>query len=51
MAVNGLATVGAIASFINYTSQFAVPQRDGQIYNQIQAAWRAERIFETIDED
>ncbi len=53
MAVNGLATVGAIASFINYTRQFGRPLNEmANLYNQIQAAVAgAERIFETIDEE
>ncbi len=52
MAINGLATVGAIASFINYTRQFGRPLNEmANLYNQIQAAVAgAERIFETIDE-
>jgi len=53
MAVNGMATVGAIASFINYTRQFGRPLNEmANLYNQIQAAVAgAERIFETIDEE
>jgi len=52
MAVLGLATVGAIASFINYARQFARPlnQITG-LYNTIQSAIAgAERVFEVMDE-
>jgi len=52
MAVEGLATVGAIASFINYARQFARPlnQITG-LYNTIQSAIAgAERVFEVMDE-
>ena len=51
MAVMGLATVGTIASFINYTRQFGRPLTEiANLYNQIQAAIAgAERVFETID--
>ena len=53
MAINGMATVGAIASFINYTRQLGRPLNEmANLYNQIQAAVAgAERIFETIDEE
>ncbi len=52
MAVMGLATVGAIASFITYTRQFGRPLNEiANLYNQIQAAVAgAERVFEAIDE-
>lgn len=52
MAVQGLATVGTIASFINYTRQFGRPLSDiANLYNTIQAAIAgAERVFEIIDE-
>ncbi|MFN2203961.1 MAG: ABC transporter ATP-binding protein [Caldilineaceae bacterium] len=52
MAVMGMATVGTVASFINYTRQFGRPLTDiANLYNQIQGAIAgAERIFETIDE-
>ncbi len=52
MALQGLATVGAIASFINYSRQFSWPlNRIAQLYNQIQSALAgAERVFEIIDE-
>ena len=52
MAIRGLATVGTIATFINYTRQFGRPLTEiANLYNQIQAAIAgAERVFETIDE-
>jgi ATP-binding cassette subfamily B protein len=52
MALQNLATVGAIASFINYARQFSWPlNRIAQLYNQIQSALAgAERVFEVIDE-
>ncbi|MBV9849697.1 MAG: ABC transporter ATP-binding protein [Armatimonadetes bacterium] len=52
MAVRGLATVGTIASFINYTRQFGRPLNDiANLYNMIQGAVAgAERVFEVIDE-
>jgi ATP-binding cassette subfamily B protein len=52
MAVQGLATVGTIASFVNYTRQFGRPLNDiANLYNAIQAAVAgAERVFEVIDE-
>ncbi len=52
MAIKGLATVGTIASFINYTRQFGRPLNDiADLYNAIQAAVAgAERVFEVIDE-
>lgn len=52
MALKGMATVGTIAAFINYSRQFGRPL--GQIanlYNSIQSAIAgAERIFQIIDE-
>jgi ATP-binding cassette subfamily B protein len=53
MAVRGLATVGTIASFINYTRQFGQPLNQiANLYNLIQAAVAgAERVFEIIDEE
>jgi ATP-binding cassette subfamily B protein len=53
MAIGGLATVGTIASFINYTRQFGQPLNNiANLYNTIQAAIAgAERVFEIIDED
>lgn len=52
LAVQGLATVGTIASFINYTRQFGRPLNDiANLYNSIQSAMAgAERVFEIIDE-
>ncbi|TFG72996.1 MAG: ABC transporter ATP-binding protein [Anaerolineales bacterium] len=52
MVVRGLATIGTIASFINYARQFARPLNQiAQLYNQIQSALAgAERIFEVLDE-
>ena len=48
MAVQGLATVGTIASFISYSRQFGRPLNDiANLYNTIQAAMAgAERVFE-----
>jgi ATP-binding cassette subfamily B multidrug efflux pump len=52
MAVRGLATVGTIATFINYTRQFGRPLNEiANLYNAIQAAVAgAERVFEIIDQ-
>ena len=52
MALRGLATVGTIATFYNYSRRFAAPLRQlGNLYNQIQSAIAgAERIFEVLDE-
>ncbi|MBN1516603.1 ABC transporter ATP-binding protein [Candidatus Sumerlaeota bacterium] len=52
MAVKGLVTVGAIASFISYARQFTMPLNQiANLYNAIQAALAgAERVFEVIDE-
>ncbi len=52
MVVQGLATVGTIASFVNYMQQFSRPLTQmANLYNTIQAAIAgAERIFETLDE-
>ena len=49
----GMATVGTIASFINYTRLFGRPLNDiANLYNTIQAAIAgAERVFEIIDEE
>ena len=53
MAVQGLATVGTIASFITYSRQFGRPLNDiANLYNTIQAAVAgAERVFEIVDEE
>lgn len=52
MAVQGLATVGTIASFVAYTRQLGRPVNEiANLYNTIQAAVAgAERVFEIIDE-
>jgi ATP-binding cassette subfamily B protein len=52
MTLQGLASVGTIATFYNYSRNFARPLRQlGDLYNQIQAALAgAERVFEIIDE-
>ena len=51
MALRGLATVGTIASFINYARQFSRPLNQiAQLYAQIQGAIAgAERVFEILD--
>lgn len=53
LVVNGLATVGILAGFINYTRQFGRPLNEiANLYNTIQAAIAgAERVFEVIDEE
>ncbi|NLG26592.1 MAG: ABC transporter ATP-binding protein [Chloroflexi bacterium] len=52
MTVQGMATVGTIATFINYSRRFASPLRQlADLYNQIQSALAgAERVFEILDE-
>jgi len=52
LVLRGLASVGNIATFVNYSRQFAQPLRQlGDLYNQIQAALAgAERVFEVIDQ-
>ena len=52
MAVQGLATVGTIASFVNYARQFARPLNQvANLYSSIQSALAgAERVFEILDE-
>jgi len=52
MAVMGLATVGTIASFVNYARRFSMPiNQIANLYNTIQSALAgAERIFAVIDE-
>jgi ATP-binding cassette subfamily B protein len=52
MAVMGLATVGTIASFVNYARQFSMPiNQIANLYNTIQSALAgAERVFAVIDE-
>jgi len=53
MTLRGLATVGTIASFINYARQFGRPLNQiAQLYAQIQGAIAgAERVFEILDEE
>jgi ATP-binding cassette subfamily B multidrug efflux pump len=52
MAVQGLATVGTIATFIDYARQFGRPLNQiANLYNAIQGAVAgAERVFEIIDQ-
>jgi ATP-binding cassette, subfamily B, multidrug efflux pump len=51
LALQGMVTVGTIATFINYGQNFINPLRQiANIYNSIQAALAgAERVFELID--
>jgi ATP-binding cassette subfamily B protein len=51
MALRGLASVGTIATFYNYSRKFAAPLRHlGSMYNQLQSALAgAERVFQIID--
>ena len=53
LALQGLATVGAIAGFINYSRQFSRPLNEiANLYNSIQSAIAgAERVFALIDEN
>jgi len=53
MVLQGLATVGTIATFYNYSRRFAAPLRQlGNLYNQLQSALAgAERVFNLIDEE
>ena len=52
MVIQGLATVGTIASFITYSRQFGRPLNEiANLYNTIQSAVAgAERVFALIDE-
>lgn len=52
MALQGMTTVGTIASFITYSRQFGRPLSEiANLYNQIQSAIAgAERVFAIIDE-
>jgi ATP-binding cassette subfamily B multidrug efflux pump len=52
LALQGLATVGTIASFINYSRQFSRPLNEiANLYNSIQSALAgAERVFAILDE-
>ena len=51
LAINGLVTVGMIATFISYGRQFIQPVRQlSNLYNSIQSALAgAERVFEVLD--
>jgi ATP-binding cassette subfamily B protein len=51
LALQGLVTVGTIATFINYGQNFITPLRQlANMYNAIQAALAgAERVFEALD--
>jgi len=53
MAIQGLATVGTIAAFVNYARQFGRPLNQlANLYNTIQSALAgAERVFEILDEN
>jgi ATP-binding cassette subfamily B multidrug efflux pump len=52
LVVNGNATVGTVAAFIQYTRQLGQPiNQIANLYNQIQSAIAgAERVFEILDE-
>jgi ATP-binding cassette subfamily B protein len=52
LALQGLATVGTIAGFINYSRQFSRPLNEiANLYNSIQSAIAgAERVFAILDE-
>ena len=52
LAVQGLATVGTIASFVNYARGFSRPLNQmAQLFNAIQSALAGlERVFEVLDE-
>ena len=52
MALQGMATVGEIASFLNYSRQLGMPLNQiANLYNTIQAALAgAERVFQVLDE-
>lgn len=51
LALNGMVSVGMIATFINYAQNFVSPLRQlANMYNAIQAALAgAERVFEVMD--
>jgi len=53
MVLQGMATVGTIATFYNYSRRFAAPLRQlGDLYNQLQSALAgAERVFQIMDEE
>jgi len=52
LAVQGLASVGTIASFVGYSRRFSRPLNQiANLYNQVQSALAgAERVFEILDE-
>ena len=52
LAIQGVVSIGLIATFITYSRRFAEPLRQlGELYNQVQQALAgAERIFEVLDE-
>ena len=52
LALEGLATVGTIASFVNYARAFSRPLNQiAQLFNSIQSALAGlERVFEVLDE-
>jgi ATP-binding cassette subfamily B multidrug efflux pump len=52
LAVNGLVTVGLVATFVNYTGRINRPMSQiGQLFNTFQSALAgAERVFEILDE-
>jgi len=52
LAVQGLATVGTIATFVNYAGRLGRPLNQiAQLFNSIQSALAgAERVFEVLDE-
>ncbi|MGD0621145.1 MAG: ABC transporter ATP-binding protein [Thermacetogeniaceae bacterium] len=52
MTVKGLATIGVIASFVNYAKQFASPLNQiATLYNTVQSALAGgERVFQVMDE-
>ena len=52
LAVQGLATVGTIATFVNYAGRLGRPLNQiAQLFNSIQSALAgAERVFEILDE-
>jgi ATP-binding cassette subfamily B multidrug efflux pump len=53
LAVQGLASVGTIATFVNYSGRLSRPLNQiAQLFNSIQSALAgAERIFELLDEE
>jgi len=52
MAIEGMATIGLVATFITYTRNFVQPLRQlADLFNSVQNALAgAERVFEIIDE-